>query len=401
MAVALEQPDAPHLHTDTDKAMPYEPYQSPFMSNRVQRQFGDAFQPDDSLSSWQPQDYQPQQMDSSQNYYNDVRQAYGSTPALDAYRQHLKQAPDVANYQPTKWDRLAAGLSGASAGFKDAGEGIKVAMGLNRSRYNTALSDYYNQAAPLKEAAGLERQGIDDMVGHIMKANELGIKYDDYRRQLEKDRGDLAVRNREAATGEGRLGWDQEYGRKRLTQFDKDINSLASFRNVTGAAQTKNANTGAFAAQTGRINANTGQYNAQTQRTGVENQGRNIDSMITNRNEGTLQGWAHVGNESDRVKKMGQAGGTDMEKFQQSELQNLRAKYPDFVTMDDAGDYVIDHNNVPSVNSPEYQDFLKFQRELESNVNHRATLGQMQIGGDSSNAPNSADNPWELLGPGQ
>ena len=55
--------------------MPYEPYQSPFMSNRVQRQFGDAFQPDDSLSAWSPQQYEPQQMDSSANYYNDVRQA--------------------------------------------------------------------------------------------------------------------------------------------------------------------------------------------------------------------------------------------------------------------------------------------------------------------------------------
>jgi len=381
--------------------MPYEPYQSPFMSNRVQRQFGDVFQPDDSLSAWSPQQQDPQQdqMGSSQNYYNDVRQAYGSTPALNAYRSHLSEMPQSADYRPTKWDRVAAGLAGISTGFKDAGAGIKTAMGMNRSRYDTALSDYYNQAAPLKEAAGLERQGIDDMVGHIMKANELGIKYDDYRRQLEKDRGDLAVRNREAATGENRLGWDQEYGRSRLGQFDRDINSLANFRNVTGAAQTRNAATGAYAAQTGRINAQTGQYTAQTGRMGVENQGRNIDSMITHRGENTLQGWANIGNDNERIKKMGQAGGTDMEKFQQSELQNLKAKYPDFVTNDDNGDYVIDSNNVPAVNTPEYQDFLKFQQELSSNVNYRARMGQMQFGGSESQ--NSADNPWELLGPGQ
>jgi len=380
--------------------MPYEPYQSPFMSNRVQRQFGDAFQPDDSLSAWSPQQYDPQdQMGSSQNYYNDVRQAYGSTPALNAYRSHLSEMPQSENYRPTKWDRVAAGLAGISSGFKDAGAGIKTAMGMNRSRYDTALSDYYNQAAPLKEAAGLERQGIDDMVGHIMKANELGIKYDDYRRQLEKDRGDLAVRNREAATGEGRLGWDQEYGRKRLGQFDRDINSLASFRNVTGAAQTSNAQTNRMNAGTNAFTAQTGRINAGTQQQSVANQGRNIDSLITNRGEGTLQGWAHIGNENERIKLMGKSGGTDMEKFQQSELQNLKAKYPDYVTTDDNGDYTIDPNGVPSVNSPEYQDFLKFQSEFESNVNYRARMGQMQFGG--GNDQNSADNPWELLGPGQ
>lgn len=357
----------------------------PFMSPRVQRQFGSLFSPSDTLTDWSPQQEEPD----SGRYFSDVRRMYGETPALDAYRQHLQRMPSREDYQPSGWERVAAGLSGFSAGLKDAGEGIRTAMGLNRSRYASALDEYYNTAKPLEAAADLERQGIDDQVGYLMKANELGLKYDDYQRQVQRDKTDAEIRRGELGVKEGqlgvnrdRLGWDREYGGKRLEQFSRDLNSLDDYRKGQVRIGERNAGTNAFNAQTNRQNAT---------------------SLSDWRQNNTLQGWGRVGNESERIgiykKDVEQRGqnqrlrsGSDMEAFQQDELSNLRADYPDLIGFDDQGALAL--KEAPDVGTPEYQDYQNLIRELERRINYRSKFGQVDFGLDDDGGD------WELTGVG-
>jgi len=209
-----------------------------------------------SLTDWQ---YQAEQAAPRSNpmasFMDSLRGAYGKTPALDTYRKYLSQSPDAADYAPTKWDRLAAGLGGISAGLKDPAKGIQVAQGMNRSRYDTALKDYYAQAAPLKEAAGIEREGMQDRVKALLEGQERQQKYMDYVRNLSKDERDYLIATGKLKVDQETLGLNERKFGHDVTNDQRDYElakaaglSLADYRKQQTGIGWQNANTAASSA---------------------------------------------------------------------------------------------------------------------------------------------------------
>jgi hypothetical protein len=243
-------------------------------SRRVNEQFGDLFDPGDPNPTYERdqfargqdfgvkpisfQDYAaPPQQSRYDQYMSGMKDLYGTHPALDAYSSYLKQAPQAQDYQPSKWERLAAGLSGAAAGFKDPAKGIATAMSLNRSRYNTAMEDYQNMAKPMAEAANLERLGISDRAKYMSDVNDLMYKQQTLERQRSVDKETAAWHNRTAGNAEKQTDWNITYGQKRLSNEDRNFNSLSAY-------QKGNLTLGAYNAQTNRAGVGVAQQNADT-----------------------------------------------------------------------------------------------------------------------------------------
>lgn len=242
-------------------------------SRRVNEQFGDLFDPGDPNPTYERdqyargqdfgvkpisyQDYAPKQPSQSEQYMSGMRDLYGSHPALDQYSQYLKQAPRPEDYQPSKWERLAAGLSGMSAGFRDPAKGVATALSLNRSRYTTAMEDYQNMAKPMAEAANLERLGISDKAKFMMDVNDLNYKQQQLQRQQHVDQETANWHNRTAGNQERQTDWNITYGQKRLSNEDRNFNSLSAY-------QKGNLTLGAYNAQTNRAGVGIAQQNADT-----------------------------------------------------------------------------------------------------------------------------------------
>lgn len=87
-----------------------------------------------------------------------------SGPANQRYKDFLgTPAPKRDDYQPGKMNRLAAVLSGISAGAQ-GGNGFKAANDVLDDPFNEATADYKNQASRLSEGAGQEDKETNNKV---------------------------------------------------------------------------------------------------------------------------------------------------------------------------------------------------------------------------------------------
>jgi hypothetical protein len=316
-----------------------------------------------SLTDWQ---YQAEQAAPRSNpmasFMDSLRGAYGKTPALDTYRKYLSQSPDAADYAPTKWDRLAAGLGGISAGLKDPAKGIQVAQGMNRSRYDTALKDYYAQAAPLKEAAGIEREGMQDRVKALLEGQERQQKYMDYVRNLSKDERDYLI-----ATG--KLKVDQETLGLNERKFGHDVTNDQRDYELAKAAGLSLADYRKQQTGIGWQNANTAASSAASAAAEREN---NIfwDNMTGG------------GSRAPRPPSANEAGTAQVDV-----MRDLAPKYPTIIVPDASGENLT-FAPPPPVGTPEYNMYRQVQEEVAGRANARARSGQVTFGdyGDAAGA---------------
>jgi hypothetical protein len=337
-------------------------------SPRVRRQFGDLFDPGDPNPRYESdqfargddfgvkpitmQDYAaPPQESRYDKYMSGMKDLYGTHPSLDRYNQFLQNAPKAEDYRPSKWERLAAGLGGISEGFKDPAKGIATAIGLNRSRYNTAMEDYQNMAKPMAEAATIERQGIADKAKYMSDVNDLMYKQQTLQRQQRADESLDQYRQRLTTQGDKRLGLEE-----------RNINSLIPFRQNQNKIGAYQAETGRYAAQTGRINAGTQQGMLGVAR----------DNANTN--------WFNAANKPFG----GQHGPTPqgLSTATADVMANMKSSYPDVIHQDIRGDYSF--AAPPDVNSPAYPAYLKARQQIQEMINSQARTGQMNLFGGGS-----------------
>jgi hypothetical protein len=303
-----------------------------------------------SLDDWQYQAEQNEpRRDPMGGFMESLRGAYGKTPALDTYRSYLGSAPKAEDYRPGKWDRLAAGLAGISTGLRDPAKGIETAMGMNRSKYDYALKDYYAQAAPLKEAAGLEHQAMSDRVKNLIDAQEQRQKYMDYVRNLNKDERDYLIATGKLKVEEGTLGLNRD-------KFGQDVYEFGQTNSREGklADSLIDYRKGGLAVD--RMNAGT--------------QAANVNSMIGRRADQTF------------FDNMGLYGGgknpsaNDIGTAEQDVMRETAARYPSIIQYD-AMQQNYGFVPPPPVGTPEYQVYQQVRGEVESRANMRARTGQV------------------------
>lgn len=80
------------------------------------------------------------------------------SPAMDAYMGHINRMPTREN--PNWWTRIAAALSGASAGYQNPIAGIEAARNVREYPYQQKLDDWSNKLKPLASAANIEGQNV-------------------------------------------------------------------------------------------------------------------------------------------------------------------------------------------------------------------------------------------------
>jgi len=303
-----------------------------------------------SLTDWQGQaEEMAPRRDPMQGFMDSLHGAYGKTPALDTYRNYLNQSPQAEDYRPGKWDRLAAGLGGIAAGLRNPAEGIKVAQGMNRSKYDTALRDYYAQAAPLKEAAGIERESQQDRMKTLIDAQKQRQDYLNYARNLSKDEQDYLI-----ATG--KLKVDQGQLQLNTDKFGYDKFNDARDYGLDAWKSQHEVNQGY-----GRLGVD--RTNAQTNRLGTE-------SEISRRN---------FLNENDArtTSKLDVVSAGDISKAEQDTLRLMVGDYPkDTIKMDpDHGFYVNPEAD------PETRRII--HEEMAKRANYRAKTGNISFDPDA------------------
>lgn len=124
--------------------------------------------------------------DPMRGYDDEIMGLMKPSPGLLAYKEYLNTTPKREDYAPSGWTRAAAGLSGLSAGMRDAGQGIKVAQGINESGYRNALQDFATRGSGLKETADIEQDDRANQVKVLQQARAMGLDYD--KLQFERDK---------------------------------------------------------------------------------------------------------------------------------------------------------------------------------------------------------------------
>lgn len=173
------------------------------------RSFQQAANPTPTVDTWSPEAEdemqgiwdKPQQQPASDAsmFYDEIRRVQNeNSPGLSAYRAALQNVPQSQDYRPSGWTRVAAGLSGLSAGLKDAGRGIQVAQDLNRSDYANAMEEYSSRLGTLQEQAKLEEADKRSRLEAIYKAGDLGMNYLKYLQSVKHEQAQDAASTRSA-----------------------------------------------------------------------------------------------------------------------------------------------------------------------------------------------------------
>lgn len=107
-----------------------------------------------------PPEDSPQPMDEQARpnipYYDNSQDA---TPSMDAYKHHVEEMPDRANYKTGKLQKVLAGVAGFGAGMEGGvGNAYSTTKGLLDSGYDNAMADYTRKGAGLHELAEIEEK---------------------------------------------------------------------------------------------------------------------------------------------------------------------------------------------------------------------------------------------------
>jgi len=210
--------------------------------------------------------------DPMRGYDDEIMGLMKPSPGLLAYKEYLSTTPKREDYAPSGWTRAAAGLSGLSAGMKNAGEGIRVAQGVNESGYRNAMEDYGIRGSGLKETAGIEQDDRANQVKVLQQARAMGLDYDkllEQKRQFDttskqgQEKIDIDRQRAEAYVADKqRKGYDTiklANGSVMFTNKNDPNDSYTKTPREMGGATIEAGQLGAtqYSNQTGRINAGT------------------------------------------------------------------------------------------------------------------------------------------------
>lgn len=144
-------------------------------------------------------------------------------PALQAYREHLKNVPQRNDYNVDFGHRLLAGLAGAFAAATGGGEaGYRTTTGLLDKPYQDAVRQYKLSGEGLQDIASLEDRSVGRKIEMDKnKVIEEDKKIDNARQQaqfeqqmkVEKEKYDLALRK--AQTDEDKAAARERYENER------------------------------------------------------------------------------------------------------------------------------------------------------------------------------------------
>jgi len=196
-------------------------------------------------------------------------------PALTDYLQHISKVPTHEEYSPSVWHKLAGSLSGAVAGgTQGVGAGMKAAQSVVDLPYQRAREDYELKGQSLEAAAKIEEASQRNRTAY-----QKGI-WD--QEEADKDRevkwANSEINRLKAEQAAKRIALEAEAKRAtnqtavdRLNaqivdndrKYDTELAKLELMKQNVGINQQR-ANTGQYAAESGRISANAAAQNATT-----------------------------------------------------------------------------------------------------------------------------------------
>jgi hypothetical protein len=198
-------------------------------------------------------------------------------PAMTEYLKHIENVPgdNGENYSPSIWRRMLAGLSGGAAGATGGAlQGIKAAQYINEIPYRRAVEDYERKGQSLESAAKIEEASQRNRTAY-----QKGI-WD--QEEADKDRevkwANSEINRLKAEQAAKRIALEAEAKRAtnqtavdRLNaqivdndrKYDTELAKLELMKQNVGINQQR-ANTGQYAAESGRISANAAAQNATT-----------------------------------------------------------------------------------------------------------------------------------------
>jgi len=237
--------------------------------------------------------------------------------ATEAYRSHLADLPQAADYAPSKWRRLGAALSAGAASLAGNPKAMELGEGMRDAPFKGALTNWQLKGAGLKEQADME---ATDQKGRY----EMVKQYRDYLdKKADNERADLLAKSTIEAN-DARIanyqnqGWTKDYSptgtilmikgnqivdtgipsakttdiqndATRIGQGQQGIDisrgHLGVAQGQLGVAQGNLANSinqtgiAGFNAQTGRMNAITGQVESGARIAGAGNNQMSADQI--------------------------------------------------------------------------------------------------------------------------
>lgn len=240
----------------------------------------------------------PPQQDSNSQYFDEImRMRNNPGPGSAAYRSALNEMPTPEEYKPNWMTRIAAGLSGFGAGYKDPASGVETARSVNEAPYRSALEQYGNRLGTLKEGADLEQQETESTLKTMSEARALGLKYDEFKLKrdnefADNERADLlagSTVNRNTAYADSLK--KKKFGQVAVeggTQYVDDSDPTNNFTVRGETIGTGNLNVARTNARTNQTNATTNQTNAQTSRNTSDANVQNVYNQMENRDANTL-----------------------------------------------------------------------------------------------------------------
>lgn len=149
--------------------------------------------------------------DNASQFYKEMQRLQAERgPAVTAYQNAIAEQPSAADYRPNWLTRIAAGLSGFSAGMKDPAEGVRTAMAINNSGYDRAMTEYQQRVSGLKESAGLERDDLKLRLSGLEAAQKAGLDYKKYQLDQQNVQSEIANREKNTKIAEGNMQANQQ-----------------------------------------------------------------------------------------------------------------------------------------------------------------------------------------------
>lgn len=111
------------------------------------------------------------------HFYQTMQDIYAQSPAMDAYLQGMKEAPNPKDYQGGAWNRIAATLSGIGAGLKNPSQGVAVARSVRMQPYEMAQEAYRQKMSGLSAAAREESDTQSERMKIAQAMEDYDIKH--------------------------------------------------------------------------------------------------------------------------------------------------------------------------------------------------------------------------------
>jgi len=202
-----------------------------------------------------PATEQTPRMSEAEQYFRAMQDIRGNMPMQSQYAQALQEAPQMQDYQPSRWRRAGAIAGGIGMGILHGPEaGMETGQNIARAPYNTAMGQYNNRIGVTKAAADLEAGDVESQIKGLADAQALGLDYAKYRELGRHNRAGESV-NKERARIAEIVATNPDYHYIAVPGGVKATDSKGHGEDYFIPGQTVEG-----------MNAETSQFNAKTQR---------------------------------------------------------------------------------------------------------------------------------------